>query len=300
MTRKKLKVGLIGVGMMGHGIASNIVKYGHQLVILDHPGNQSVEDLITAGATTASTPAAVAQASDFIILCLTGSPQVEAVVNEPEGLLAGLTSGKVVIDCSTALPSSTSKVSKSIEAAGCRYLDAPMTRTPKEAAQGRLNLIVGGDAGLLEACRPLLRCFSESIVHAGPVGAGHQMKLIHNFVSLGFSAVLAEACACAQRADIDTETMVDILATGGGGGIVLDRIKPYITDKDDSGMRFSLANALKDMSYYNTMATEMGASHITAEAVRTSFELGIQASPSQATVPMLIDILAQAGDGTAK
>ncbi|TKR56346.1 NAD(P)-dependent oxidoreductase [Allopusillimonas ginsengisoli] len=298
--KKKLKVGLIGVGMMGHGIASNIVRYGHQLVILDHPGNQPVQDLIAAGATTASTPAAVAQAADFIILCLTGSPQVEAVVNEPEGLLAGLASGKIVIDCSTALPSSTSKISKSIEAAGGRYLDAPMTRTPKEAAQGRLNLIVGGDASLLETCRPLLRSFSESIVHAGPVGAGHQMKLIHNFVSLGFSAVLAEACACAGRADIDAETMVDILATGGGGGIVLDRIKPYITGKDDSGMRFSLANAFKDMSYYNTMAAELGASHITAQAVRAAFELGMETKSPQATVPMLIDILAQAGDHTAK
>ncbi|KAA0910528.1 NAD(P)-dependent oxidoreductase [Pusillimonas sp. ANT_WB101] len=299
MTKKKLKVGLIGVGMMGHGIASNIVKYGHQLIILDHPGNQPVEDLIAAGATTAPTPAAVAQAADFIVLCLTGSPQVEAVVNEPEGLLAGMAPGKIVIDCSTALPSSTSKVSKSIEAAGGHYLDAPMTRTPKEAAQGRLNLIVGGDAELLERCRPLLRSFSESIVHAGPVGAGHQMKLIHNFVSLGFSAVLAEACACAQRANIDTETMVDILATGGGGGIVLDRLKPYITGKDDSGMQFSLANALKDMSYYNTMAIELGASHITAEAIRASFELGVQAKSSLGTVPTLIDILAQAGDQTA-
>lgn len=296
MTQQKMKVGVIGVGMMGHGIASNIAKHGHQLIILDHPGNQPVDDLLAAGASTVCTPAAVVQAADFIILCLTGSPQVEAVVNAPEGLLAGMKPGKVVIDCSTALPSSTSRISTAIEAAGGRYLDAPMTRTPKEAAQGRLNLIVGGDAKLLESCRPLLRCFSESIVHAGGVGAGHQMKLIHNFVSLGFAAVLAEACACAQRADINPETMVDILATGGGGGIVLDRLKPYITGKDDSGMRFSLTNALKDMSYYNTMAMEMGASHITAQAIRASFEVGAQAESGQATVPMLIDILAKAGD----
>ncbi|TEA79621.1 NAD(P)-dependent oxidoreductase [Allopusillimonas ginsengisoli] len=297
MTQQKLTVGMIGVGLMGHGIASNIARHGHRLIILEHAGNQPINDLLAAGANVVSSPAAVAQASDVVILCLTGSPQVEAVAGDAGGLLEGMHPGLLIVDCSTALPSSTLKVAQSIEAAGGRYIDAPMTRTPKEAAQGRLNLIVGGDAQILETVSPLLRCFAESIVHAGPVGAGHQMKLIHNFVSLGFSAVLAEAAACAQKAGINPDTMVDILATGGGGGVVLDRLKPYITGKDESGMRFSLANAVKDMTYYTTMAEEMGASHVTAQAVRASFEFGVHARSPDATVPTLIDILANARAG---
>ncbi len=299
MTQQKLNIGMIGIGLMGHGIATNIARHGHSLCVLEHPGNQPLDALLAAGAHAVSTAAAVAQASDAVILCLTGSPQVEAVVGQPGGLLDGLKPGTVVIDCSTALPSSTAQVAQSIEAAGGRYMDAPMTRTPKEAAQGRLNLIVGGDAALLNQWLPLLRCFAESIVHAGPVGSGHQMKLIHNFVSLGFSAVLAEAAACAQKAGIDPDTMVDILATGGGGGVVLDRLRPYITGKDESGMRFSLSNAVKDMSYYTTMAAEMGAAHITAQAVQACFELGTRIRSPHATVPTLIDSLCEAGDQTA-
>jgi len=288
-----MKVGIIGVGMMGHGIALNILKHGHALTLLDHPGNQPVDDLLAAGAATAGTPAEVAAKSETLILCLTGSPQVEAVVHEPSGVLEGMAPGMIVIDCSTALPASTFSVAQSIEAAGGRYLDAPMTRTPKEAAQGRLNLIVGGDAALYEQCLPLMQCFAENIVHAGATGAGHQMKLIHNFVSLGFSAVLTEAAACARQAGIAPETLVDILAAGGGGGVVLERLRPYICAGDDSGFRFSMSNALKDMTYYTSMAEHMGAPHGTAQAVRQAFVLGTSARPPQTTVPSLIDIYAE-------
>jgi 3-hydroxyisobutyrate dehydrogenase-like beta-hydroxyacid dehydrogenase len=96
-------------------------------------------------------------------------------------------------------------MAEAVQAAGSRFLDAPMTRTPKEAAEGRLNLLVGGDAALLARCRPVLQCFAENISHAGPVGAGHSMKLLHNYVSLGTVALLAEAAACAQRNGVAPE-----------------------------------------------------------------------------------------------
>jgi 3-hydroxyisobutyrate dehydrogenase-like beta-hydroxyacid dehydrogenase len=114
------------------------------------------------------------------------------------------------------------------KAAGGRFLDTPMTRTPKEAAEGRLNLLVGGDAALLDECRPILQCFAENITHAGPVGAGHSMKLLHNYVSLGSVALIAEAAACAQRNGVAPEVFVDVLAKGGGGGVALERLKPYL------------------------------------------------------------------------
>ncbi|GAB2913074.1 NAD(P)-dependent oxidoreductase [Paralcaligenes ginsengisoli] len=292
MTDSNMKVGLIGVGLMGHGIALNILKHGYSMLLLDHPGNQSVEDLLGAGAVKTDRASAVAQQSNVVILCLTGTPQVEDVVYRAGGLLEGMTQGTIVIDCSTAIPSSTLKIARAIEAAGGLFLDAPMTRTPKEAAEGRLNLIVGGDHALFERCKPLLQCYAENIVFSGPVGSGHQMKLIHNFVSLGFSAVLAEAAACAQRAKIKPEVLIQILANGGGDGVVLNRLQPYIESRDSSGFRFSLANALKDMTYYTTMAAEIGAPHATAEAVRQAYAYGNQLGSSQASVPELISILA--------
>ncbi len=191
MTTKTLRIGMIGVGLMGHGIALNILKAGYPLVMLDHAGNQPVGDLISLGATTKDSALEVARAADIIILCVTGTPQVEDVLYRQDGVLAGLQPGAVVIDCSTAIPSSTLKVAADVTTAGGRFLDAPMTRTPKEAAEGRLNLIVGGAPEDFQQCLPVFQSYAENIVHAGPVGSGHQLKLLHNFVSLGVSAAIS-------------------------------------------------------------------------------------------------------------
>jgi len=181
---KSPRIGMIGLGLMGLGIATNIVKKGFVLTAMEHAGNQPLGELIAAGAKTAATAQAVAQASDIVILVVNGSAQVEAILAGDTGLLAGLREGMTVIDCSTSMPGSTQKVAAMLAQRGVRFMDAAMTRTPNEAMQGRLNLLVGADAALLEACRPLLSTFAENIVHAGGVSAGHSMKLLHNFVSL--------------------------------------------------------------------------------------------------------------------
>lgn len=297
------KIGMVGIGLMGHGIASNLIKHGYPMVLLEHPGNQPLDQLRAAGATTASTAAALAAEVDVVILCVTGTPEVEDVLYRPQGLLEGLKPGTIVIDCSTAIPSSTIRLAASVEKAGGRFLDAPMTRTPKEAAEGRLNLIVGGDAALFEECKPLLQCYAENIVYAGEVGSGHKLKLLHNFVSLGFSAVLAEAAACANRSGIDPKVFLEVLGKGGGDGVVLNRLRPYIESQDASGFRFSISNALKDMGYYTTMAQELDASHTTAEAIRQTYESALNSGDKTAVVPELISILGEtqpaAASGTA-
>jgi len=292
MTTSK-RVGLIGVGLMGHGIASNLLKHGHALAVLEHPGNQPLEALKAAGATTLTSALALAREADVVILCVTGSPQVEAVLLGADGVLAGLRAGSVVIDCSTAVPQSTDRVAQAVRAAGGRFLDAPMTRTPKEAAEGRLNLLVGGDAALFDECRPLLACFAENITHVGPVGAGHRMKLLHNYVSLGFIALLSEAAACAQRAGVAADVLVDVLAKGGGGGVALERLKPYLLRHDTSSLRFAMANAQKDLGYYCTMAHDAGAVAEIADAVLRTYDHGVADGGPQALAIELSSLLAQ-------
>jgi 3-hydroxyisobutyrate dehydrogenase-like beta-hydroxyacid dehydrogenase len=286
-------VGMVGIGMMGHGIASNIVKRDYELGLFEHQGNQPVDDLKAAGATGFTSLKTLAARSEVLILVLTGSSQVESVLQGPDGLLEGLRPGAVVIDCSTAVPSSSLRMARAVQAAGGRFLDSPMTRTPKEAAEGRLNLLVGGDAALLEECRPLLGCFAENIAHVGPVGAGHSMKLLHNYVSLGMVALLSEAAACAQRNGVAPESFVDVLAKGGGGGIALERLKPFLLAGDASGLRFTVANARKDLDYYNAMAADTGTHKDIAAAVLATFETALARAP-QAMVPELPSILDRA------
>lgn len=287
-----MKTGIIGIGLMGHGIATNLVRHGHALTMLEHPGNQPLDALKAAGATSVQSARELAARSDVVILVVTGSPQVEAVLTGPGGVLEGLRPGSVVVDCSTALPASTARMAAAVAAAGSRFLDAPMTRTPKEAAEGRLNLLVGGDAALLEECRPLLRCFAENITHVGPVGAGHAMKLLHNYVSLGMVTLLAEAAACAQRSGVAPEAFVDVLAKGGGGGIALERLKPFLLAGDTGGLRFSIANARKDLDYYNAMAGDAGAARAVAAAVLATLDGALARSDATALVPELVRLLA--------
>jgi 3-hydroxyisobutyrate dehydrogenase-like beta-hydroxyacid dehydrogenase len=283
-------IGMVGIGLMGHGIASNIVKRDYELAVFEHPGNQPLDDLKAAGAKSFTSLKDLAARSEVIITVLTGSPQVEAVLTGQDGILSGLKPGSIVIDCSTAIPSSTVRMAKAVEAAGSRFLDSPMTRTPKEAAEGRLNQLVGGDAALLEEVRPLLKCFAENITHVGPIGAGHSMKLLHNYVSLGEVALLAEAAACAQRNGVAPEAFVEVLAKGGGGGIALERIKPYLLSRDVSGLRFSVANARKDLDYYNAMAADAGVAKEIAAAVLSTLESALK-QKRDALVPELASIL---------
>lgn len=284
-------IGIVGVGLMGHGIAFNVQKGGHSIGFVDHPGNQPTDDLRAAGAWVAATPKTLAEKCSTLILCLTGSPQVEQVVAGADGILAGMRPGTVVIDCSTALPVSTRKVAAMIEEAGGRMLDAPMTRTPKEAAEGRLNLIVGGDKALFDEKKELLKSFAENITYAGSQGAGHTMKLLHNFVSLGFSAVLCEAAAASNRAGIDPAVLNDVLAHGGGAGVVLTRLAPFILEQDPSSFQFTLANAFKDLDYYCQVADALETPSTVARSIRGTYEAPVLHGHASDYVPQLIALL---------
>jgi 3-hydroxyisobutyrate dehydrogenase len=295
MSTSRQRLGMIGIGNMGHGIAATLLAGGYPLVFLDHPGNQPVDDLVAGGARPMATIADLAAQADVVILCVTGSPEVEAVMLGDGGVLAALRPGTVIIDHSTAIPSSTARIADAVTAAGGRFLDAPMTGTPKDAAAGQINLLVGADTDLFEAFEPLLATYARRIVHAGPVAAGHQLKLLHNFVSMGFAAVLSEAVACAERAGVDLGVFVEVLANGGGKSTMLDRMRPYIETRDLSAYRFSIGNAAKDLGYYETLAEELGAARGAAHAIRGVFAGAVAGGHGQETVPELIAVL-EAGE----
>ncbi len=284
----KQSVGLVGVGLMGHGIALNLARKGWPLGYLDHPGNQPTDDLDGLGATRHADRASLARASEVIILCVTGTPQVEDVLLGDGGLLAALRPGTVVVDCSTAIPASTARVAAAVRQAGGRFLDAPMTRTPKEAAEGRLNLLVGAEPELFSAMRPLLSAFAENIFHAGSeAGAGHTLKLLHNYVSLGTVTLIAEAAACAGKAGIAPDVLVDVLRKGGGHGAALDRLSPFLLAGDSSPMRFSIANAHKDLGYYVAMAETLGAERAVADGVLADLDGLVEAGHGADHLPLV-------------
>ena len=293
----KPTVGLIGVGLMGHGIARNILKRGYQLTILEHPGNRPLDELLSLGVATRKTPAEVARESDVVILCVTGSPQVEDALTSAAGVLVGLKPGAVIVDCSTAIPGSTQRMAALVESRGGRFVDAPMTRTAQHAHEGKLNLLVGGDAATIEEIRPVLATFTENIAVVGGVGAGHKLKLLHNYVSIGFMSLLAEAAACAERAEVSPQVLVDVLAGGGGGSVALDRLKPYILARDASALPFFVSNAQKDIDYYRQMALETHSAHAIVDGVAATYAAVVGDGAGQKMLPELISLLTARGEG---
>ena len=189
----KPTIGFIGVGLMGHGMAKNLVTKGHPLVVLGHRNRKPVESLVSMGAKEAKNARDLASQVDIVHLCVTGSPQVEAMMRGADGVFASGKKGLIIIDCSTSNPVSTLALADEAKAVGMHFVDAPLSRTPKEAEAGTLDTMVGAPKDLFDRIEPVLRCWAGNVVHLGEVGMGHKMKLINNFVAMGYAALFAEA-----------------------------------------------------------------------------------------------------------
>jgi 3-hydroxyisobutyrate dehydrogenase-like beta-hydroxyacid dehydrogenase len=289
----KQRVGFIGTGLMGHGMAKNIVTKGYPLTVVAHRNRQPVEDLLRRGATEAKSPAEAARRADVVFLCVTGSPQVEDIVFGKEGLLEGLSTGKIVADSSTSEPTSTLKVAAAIEAAGARFVDTPLVRTPKEAEEGRLVVMTGGDPATLAEVRPILETFAEIIVHAGPTGSGHKLKLINNFLALANATAVAEATVTAMKAGVDLKALTDIATSGGADSVMLRRFAKYYLEGDDGLAKFAIVNATKDARYYTHMAEAVPVASLVGEAVHQTLELACIHGFGENYLPRLVDALAR-------
>ena len=245
------RIGFIGIGLMGHGMAKNLLKKGHPLSFLVHRNRSNIEDLLALKAKEVKTAADLARNSDVVILCVTGTTQVEA--NVYGGLLEAAREGQIVIDCSTSQPESTARIGADFAAKGVRFVDAPLARTPQHAEEGKLNCMVGADAGTFAEVRPVLEKFCENIFHAGGPGAGHKIKLVYNFVAMGHAAITCEALAACAKVGIDAEVFYRLVSGGGANSNMFQMVVPKALKGDLTGLLFTLGNAKKDIGYYEEM-----------------------------------------------
>ena len=261
------KIGFIGVGLMGHGMAKHLVEKGFATTILGHKNRAPVEDLVKRGAKEAKDVAALVADSDIIFLCVTGSPQVEDLVYRKDGILDTCRAGQIVVDTSTSQPFSTLKIVKDFKGKDVRFVDAPLARTPIEAEQGRLNTMVGADEKTFGEIEPALKAFCENIFHVGDVGAGHKIKLINNFAAIGQMALTAEALAACAKLGVDPKKYFALVSTGAANSGLFQMVAAKAVEGDFTGMKFGLANAQKDVRYYNQMAMEAGVAGAMAPAI---------------------------------
>jgi 3-hydroxyisobutyrate dehydrogenase-like beta-hydroxyacid dehydrogenase len=293
MLMTALNVGFIGLGLMGHAMASNVQKKGFSLGVMAHRNRPRVDDLVGQGAQEFANAAELTRGVDIVLLCLPGTAEVSRALSGDTGILAGLRPGQIVLDCSTGDPASTAELGARVAAHGGHYLDAPVNRTPKDAQAGRLNVLAGGDAEVLNQVRPVLECFAETVHHLGPLGSGHKAKVIHNFIAQGNAVILAEAFCTAAKNGIDLAAFAEICSMSGGYSRTFERIIPYVLRGDDSGQQFALSNCEKDMRYYSNLTKATPTTGIVSDAVYQTFMLAKALGHGDKYVPRLFDVLGE-------
>lgn len=248
------KIGFIGIGMMGHGIAKNLLKAGHSVTTMAHKNRAPLEDLLDQGAVEVRTPRQVAEASEIVMVCVTGAPQFESVIYGDDGVMEAANGDRVIIDCTTNEPAMTERAHRDFQAIGATFVDAPLALTPKEAEEGNLNIMVGASNETFAALRPIIETFAANIVHTGEVGTAIRTKLVYNFLAMGTVALVAEALCAAKASGLDMKRFYDTISAGGANSGIFQRIMTRAMEAGDyEGLMFSVANAAKDITYYTRM-----------------------------------------------
>ncbi|MGA2044568.1 MAG: NAD(P)-dependent oxidoreductase [Roseiarcus sp.] len=288
-------IGFIGLGFMGHGMAKNIVDKGYSLTAMGRSKRAALDDLAARGAAIVTTAAEVAARSTIVFLCVTGSRDVESIVRGPEGLAAGAKPGSVIVDCSTSDPNSTLALAAELAPRGVAFVDAPLGRTPKEAWEGKLDTMVGASAAVFARLEPVLATWAGKIVHIGAVGDGHRMKLLNNFLSLGYAALYAEALALSQKVGIAPARFDSVIRGGRMDCGFYQTFMRWTLEGDRDAHKFTIANAFKDLRYLEAMADAADLPNPMGNAARNAFALAYAAGGAQDYVPMLATHIGRIG-----
>lgn len=288
-----LRVGYIGVGLMGHGAAKNILAKGYPLTILGNRNRAPVDDLVQRGAREAASLADLAANADIVFTCLPSSVEVEAAVLGADGLLTHFRRGMIHVDSTTADPNSTRRLGALYAERGCAMVDGPLGRTPKEAEEGRLNTFLGGDPEAVARVKPVIASYADTVIEAGPLGSGHTLKLVNNFISIGTSAVIAEAVATAAKLGVDLKTLFDVVSSGGANSAMFQMVMPWVLDGDDSRLKGPLRIAGKDLRFYCRLAESVTAPAFVAQAASQLYQLANARGHGERFMPTLPGILAE-------
>lgn len=250
------EIGFIGLGIMGKPMSRNLLKAGYSLVVLDLK-QSAMDELASAGATKASTPAEVAERCELIITMLPNSPEVREVVLGNDGLIMGIRPGSVLIDMSSISPIVSRELSQVLAEKGAEMLDAPVSGGEPKAIEGTLSVMAGGKKEIFDRCYPVLKAMASSVVHTGAIGAGNITKLANQIIVALNIAAMSEAMVLASKAGVEPELVYQAIRGGLAGSTVLDAKAPLVMDrKFKPGFRINLH--IKDLRNALDTSHEIG------------------------------------------
>ena len=286
------RIGFIGVGLMGHGMAKNLVEKGYPLTMLGHRNRAPIEDLVKRGAKEAKNAEDVARNSDIVFLCVIGSTQVEALVRGPSGLKAGAHKGLVIVDCSTSDPNSTIALAGELKSLGVAFCDAPLGGTPAQAEEGKLSAMVGCEAGVWPRLEPVIGAWAAKAIRVGPAGDGHKLKLLMNFLSMGYGALYSELLAVANKAGLTPQAIDNVMRGSRFDCGMYQTFFAWVLHREEAH-KFTIANSHKDMKYLAAMAESAGVANPMGSAVKNYYALADAAGRGEDYVPTLSDFVAE-------
>lgn len=225
------RVGYIGLGLMGPGMARNLMKAGHDLVVHNR-SRAIVDEFAREGATPATSPREVAQQVDFVFTNLPDSPDVEAVALGPDGIIEGVHDDLILVDNSTIKPETARKIAAAFEKAGALALDAPVSGGDIGARAGTLSIMVGGPQAAFERALPLFEAMGKTITWVGESGAGQIAKAANQIVVAGTMVAMCEALVLAQKSGVDPQRVVDAISRGAAQCWALDTKPPKLFKRD--------------------------------------------------------------------
>ena len=268
------RIGVIGLGTMGAAMAGHLVRAGHPVTVWNRTPGRAAE-LVSLGASEAGGPASVARASDVVVISVSDTPDVEAVIFGPGGLADGLAHGALVIDTSTISPAATRAFGERLGAQGVALVDAPVSGGSEGAQKATLTIFLGGEDAAVARARPILELLGRTITHFGPVGSGQAVKAVNQVMIAGVYLAVAEGLVLAMKAGLDPEQVVAALGGGvAGSWILANRSGKMIANEYPLGFRTSLH--LKDLGIALALARELGVA-LPVAALAAQLENGLVA-----------------------
>ncbi len=285
------RVGFIGLGAMGVGMAANVIGKGYPLTVMGHTRREPVERLLALGATEVKSPAEMRAQCDVVIVCVTTSEAVEKIVLGDDGLLAGGDNPFLLIDCGTSRPDSTLMLGAKLAEAGCSMMDVPLGRSAAAAEAGTLNMMAGGGEADFNRAKALLETMSENLFHVGELSAGHRIKLINNGYSMAVACLAAEAVATARAGNVDLKILHQVMGAGPNRSDFFDWMMESAVTGDESKLEFALKNGYKDMGYFQAMADEVGVDATLPKAATARLKAAVDAGHGDDFVPALMRLI---------
>ena len=282
-------IGFIGLGIMGSGMAHNLIKAGHELVVWNRTASKTNE-FVAMGATAAASPAELASQCSIILVCVSDTPDVEAVLLGDHGVIEGVKAGALVVDHSTISPKETVRFGERLNAVDVHFLDAPISGGSEGAVKGTLSIMIGGEADQVERAMPYFNAMGQTITHVGGQGDGQKVKLVNQILVVVTQMAVCEGLLFAQAGGLDLEKTLQAVKGGAAGSWMLSNRGPQMIERDwRPGFTIDLQQ--KDLRLVLEAADQMGvpitATSMVFQQYRTLQQQGLGPEGNHALVKAL-------------